>query len=63
MEKNMCVKCDKWNRLWLTCADRAVRLWLTCADRAVRCSLKGKVHPTAGHEGPEGSKVIALLFL
>jgi len=24
---------------------------------------KGKVHPTTGHEGPEGSRGIALLFL
>ena len=25
--------------------------------------VKGKAHPRTGHEGPEGSKGIALLFL
>ena len=31
----------------------------------VRCALKGKgkVHPGTGHEGPEGTRGIALLFL
>jgi len=28
-----------------------------------KCKGKGKVHPITGHEGPEGNRGIALLFL
>jgi hypothetical protein len=33
--------------------------------KSVRCNVKGKgkVHPRTGHEGPEGGRGIALLFL
>ena len=29
----------------------------------IKCKGKGKVHPTTGHENPEGSRGTALLFL
>ena len=29
----------------------------------ILCKGKSKVHPRTGHEGPEGSRCIALLFL
>jgi len=31
--------------------------------QCIGCKGKGKVHPRTGHEGSEGSRDIALLFL
>jgi len=36
---------------------------LTDMMKGVKVKVRGKVHPRTGHEGPEGSRCILLLFL
>jgi hypothetical protein len=48
-------------------ATRTTRVFvhrIMCAPKRVQAGKgKGKVHPRTGHESPEGSRYIALLFL